>query len=142
MANLCFRTIKEGSVTLNDAAPNFYSDVFNLSGFVDRPALLLMEVSNVEFENNFVTINPPDHAALNGLSTDNAKAVLDDKFVGRILPSVENTSWSLTIFRVKPELTAANNVLGVHSRNTSGGASGNRDDFKIARVFLIYTGSD
>lgn len=142
MANLCFRTIREGSVTLNDAAPNFYSSSFDLSGFVDRPAILLMEVSNVEFGDNFVTINAPDHAALNGLTTDNAAAVLDEKFVGRILPSGDNTNWSLTIFRVKPELKATNNVLGVHSRNSSGATSGNRDDFKIARAILIYTGSD
>jgi len=142
MANLCFRTIREGSETLNDAAPNFYSSAFNLTGFVDRTALLLMEISGVEFTNNFVTINAPDHAALNGLTTDNAAAVLDDKFVGRILPSGDNANWAMTIFRVKPELLAAGNVLGVHARNSGGGTSGNRDDFKIARAFLIYTGSD
>lgn len=147
MANLCFRTILHGEVLLGDDWPNparlnWYSSPFDLSGFVDRPALLLMEIRGVDEKENFVTINAPDQAALNGLDTADAAAVLDDKFVGRILRNKSDDAWALTIFRVKAELKATGNVLGIHSRNAGGGLTGNRDDFAICRIFLLYTGSD
>jgi hypothetical protein len=148
MANLCFQRIQPVAQNVGDdngAVPDVYFNPFNLSGLVDKPALLLMQVRNVEFDHNFVSINHMDQVdrqALNGLTTGNAAAVLDDNFVDRILPSGDNQDWTLAIFRVKSVLRPTGNVLGIHSRNASGGTSGNRDDFRVDRIFLIYSGSD
>jgi hypothetical protein len=148
MANLCFQRIQPVAQNVGDdngAVPDVYFNPFSLSGFVDKPALLLMQVKNVEFDHNFVSINHTDQVdrqALNGLTTGNAAAVLDDNFVDRILPSGDNQDWTLAIFRVKSVLRATGNVLGIHSRSSSGGTSGNRDDFRVDRIFLIYSGSD
>jgi hypothetical protein len=148
MANLCFQRIQPVAKVVGDdagAVPDVYFNPFNLSGLVDKAALLLMEVRNVEFAHNFVSMNHQDQVdrpTLNGLTTDNAAGVLDENFVDRILPSGDNQNFALTIFRVKPVLRATGNILGVHSRNSGGGTSGNSDDFTVDRIFLIYSGSD
>jgi hypothetical protein len=145
MANLCFQRITPVAQNVNDGNANVYFTPFNLAGFVDKAALLLMEIQGVEFDHNFVTMNHEDQVdrnTLNGLSTDSAAGVLDENFVDRILPSGGSTDFALTIFRVKPILRATGNILGVHTRNSSGDTSGNRDDFRVDRIFILYSGSD
>ena len=145
MANLCFQRITPVAQNVNDGNANVYFTAFNLAGLVDKPALLLMEVQGVEFGHNFVTMNHQDQVdrpTLNGLTTDSAAGVLDENFVDRILPSGDSSNFALTIFRVKPVLKATGNILGVHTRNSSGGTDGNRDDFRVDRIFLLYSGSD
>jgi hypothetical protein len=148
MANLCFRAITPVAQNVGDeagAVPDVYFSPFNLFGLVDKAALLLMEIRGVELGNNFVSMNHQDQVdrpTLNGLTTDNAAGVLDENFVDRILPSGDNQNFALTILRVRPVLRPTGNVLGVHSRNSSGGTTGNRDDFRVDRIFLIYSGSD
>lgn len=139
MAFLRFKLIREGSVNLKDDKPNWYGG-FPLLDLVDESALLMMQISGVQYAHNFVTINAPNQAALDGLDTDDAIAVLEDKFVGKILPC-DATNWSMAHFRVKAELQSPFSTLGVHSRNASGGTSGNPDDFKICRVYLLYPAS-
>jgi hypothetical protein len=145
MANLCFKRITPVAQNVTDEQPNVYFNEFGLSGLVDKTALLLMQVKSVEKGKNFVSINHTDQvdtATLNSLTTDNAIGVLDDNFVDVILPTGDNNNWALQIFRVKDVLRPSGNVLGVHSRNSSGGTSGDRDDFRVDRIFLIYSGSD
>jgi hypothetical protein len=150
MANLGFKVIpllagnEQGPVTLNQSRPNFYSQPFNLSGFLDLPALLFMETQGITLIRNFVTINAPDHQTLNNMSPDDAARVLGDKFVGQLLPAA-SPGWFLRMFPVKAELVAEGNILGIHSRNPSGGIGdigGPIDDFLISRVVLIYSASD
>jgi len=66
----------------------------------------------------------------------------EDYFVDRI---IENDSdiWNLQIVRVPSGgLRAADNILGIHSRNANGEAAGDRNNFSVARIFLIYFGSE
>jgi hypothetical protein len=151
MANLCFKAITPVAQNVGDdpgtgAVANLYFRPFSLSGLVDRnPALLLMEIRGVEFSNNFVSMNHQDQVdreTLQGLTTDNAAGVLDENFVDRILPSGDNQNWALTLLRVNPVLRPTRNILGIHSRNSTGGTTGARDDFRVDRIFLIYSGSD
>jgi hypothetical protein len=148
MANLCFQRIQPVAQNVGDEAgsvTDVYFHPFTLPGLVDKTALLLMEIRHVQFGHNFVSMNHKDKIdkpTLNDSTTGDAAGVLEENFVDRILPSGGDPNWTLTIFRVKPVLKPTGNILGVHSRDSSGGTSGNRDDFRVDRIFLIYSGSD
>lgn len=146
MANLTFRSIlASGSRGLGEGAGSGGVDRFDLfienidlSGFQDIPALLLLAATDVDNGKNFITLNAP--AGVTGQSYEDARD--EDYFVGRILENPSDT-WILQIARVASgKLNAANNVLGIHSRNADGEPAGNRDNFAVARIFLVYFGSE
>lgn len=141
MAKLWFKRILNSSVILSDAAPNWYSSAFTLPGLVDDRALLMMHTNNVHYDNNFVTINAPDRAAVNGADRATVQAFLDDKFVGTLLRQTEG-GWTQTTMRVEAELVAGNNTLGIHCRNQNGGTDGNRDDIAVQRIYILYPKAD
>jgi hypothetical protein len=154
MANLTFRSIMaSGSKALGEGTgpggadrfdlilpedPNDPKKGFDLSGFVDGAALLFLMTQGNNAKLNFITLNAP--TSVSGQSYQDAKD--EAYFVDRI---IENDSdiWNLQIVRVPSgRLTVADNKLGIHSRNTNGEVAGDRDNFSVARIFLIYFGSE
>ena len=140
MSGLAFRTIRTGFIGLgegeDDGADRF--DLFqiniDLPGFVDEPALLFLVARGVEFDKNFVTVNPPSSVT----SQSHEEAKDDAHFVGRFLPNQSNI-WipqylPITIGKLKIE----NNTLAIHTRNTDGASSGERDNFGVGRIILFY----
>lgn len=151
MANLTFRSIlSRGSRRLgdNNLTPDvfdvFFDDI-NLSGFVNLPALLIVAARGVKFEKNFITVNAP-----NGVTSQSyEEAQEEDYFVSNMLrtPETSNTTsengWTLQIHRIgSDKLRATGNVLGIHTRNKDGETEGGRDNFDVARIFLLYFGSE
>ncbi|WP_414583839.1 hypothetical protein [Scytonema sp. PCC 10023] len=145
MANLTFRSIlSTGSRALGEGAVDgadrfdLFFDNIDLSGFADIPALLLLATRNVDEENNFITINAPGDVTNQSLEA----AQDEDYFVSRILANPSDT-WILQIHRIPSGiLNAANNILGIHCRNANGETSENRDNFSVARIFLVYFGAE
>ena len=149
MANLAFRSILAGgSRDLGEGAGPRGNDrfdlqfrTFGLSEFVDLPALLVLATKKVNLEWNFITINAVPDGWVDAIESSFEDASDEDWYLGRILPNPSDT-WILQVHRVPSgKLKAANNVLGIHSRNKNGEPAGNRDNFSVARVFLVYFGS-
>lgn len=143
MANLTFRSIfAAGSKTLGETASN--PDVFDLffpekslSNLAPGAGLLVFMTKRVNFEKNFITINAPA-----GVSNQSYNEARDEEyFVGRI---VENptTTWIPQIVRVPSDALSDRVQVGFHTRNSNGETDGNRDDFDISRIFLLYFGSE
>jgi hypothetical protein len=117
---------------------NLFLDSIDLPGFVDRPALLVLATRNVNLDKNFVTVNAP--AEVTNQSYDEAKN--QDYFVWRILPNPSDT-WILQMHMIPGgKLKATNNTLGIHTRNEEGRQARVRDAFAVARIFLVYFGSE
>jgi hypothetical protein len=146
MAHLTFHgVLPVGHRELGDAKGPGGSGVFDLffdhvdlPGCLDLPALVVLATREVDLEKNYITINPPETIIHMGF--DEAKET--DCFVWRILPNPSET-WVLQMHqipagRLKPE----GNVLGIHSRNGNGEQARVRDDFSVARIFLIYSTSE
>jgi hypothetical protein len=146
MANLTFQSIlPTGSRELGDAKGPGGSGVFDLffenidlPGFVDRPALLLLAAKSVDLEKNFITINAPSEVKQR--SFEDVKK--EDYFVWWVLPNPSDT-WILQMHQIGcGRLMATNNVLGIHTRNERGEQARVRDDFAVARIFIVYYWSD
>jgi hypothetical protein len=145
MAGLTFQSIlATGSRELGDAKGpggagvfDLFFDNIDLPGFLDRPALLVLAVKNVELEKNFITINAPPEVVKQSFDEVHDR----DCFVWRVLPNPGDI-WILQthqigIGRLKP----TNNVLGIHTRNVKGEQARVRDNFAVARLFLVYHAS-
>jgi hypothetical protein len=142
MVGLTFQSIlATGSRELGDAKGpggagvfDLFFDNIDLPGFRDRPALLVLAVKNVDLEKNFITINAPPEVV-----KQNFDQVRDQGcFVWSVLPNPSDV-WILQthqigIGRLKP----TNNVLGIHTRNEKGEQARVRDNFGVARLFLVY----
>jgi hypothetical protein len=148
MANLTFRTISNPSRHLGEAAASgadqfdlaltfeIGASVENLIG-ITLPSLLVFAAKRVNFSTNFITVNAP----LNVMSQSYEDAKDEDYFVGNILTNPSET-WMLQIVRIAAgKLYPGTNTLRIHSRNEDGIASGNRDNFSVARLFLFYFGT-
>ncbi len=145
--HLAFRTILSNDEVIavgNEAGQNnWYSNSFGLDNVISSlPALLLFEVNEVNDKYNFVTINA-DGQERNQINSGNYRSASASRnFVGSILPHPQSDGWSLVVLRVPENLLRnKNNVLGIHSRTDSGNPSGNTDDFKVTRAFLLYFSS-
>ena len=143
MANLTFRTIlATGSRSLGEGEGNGDAfDVFlppkSLSNLENRPGLLLFMTRQVNVGKNFITINAP--AQVSGQSYEEAKE--EDYFAERIVENPSDT-WILQIARVRSDALSDTITVGFHSRNEDGEPGGNRDNFDVARIFLLYFGSE
>ena len=156
MSNLAFRTIplkvggdpNEIRVKVGDDAGvvNVYSEYFGLNGLKTKPngnayaAVLVLDISGVEDEYSFVTINAEgnERAQINNATYNSAKS--SGNYVGRLRP-VGNRWASMTLRVPEGLLKLNNNVLGIHSRSDNGGLS-KTDDFIVTRAFLLYYGSE
>ena len=145
MAGLTFQSIlATGSREVGDAKGpggagvfDYFLDSFDLPDFVDHPALLILATKNVKLEKNFITINASDEVR----SLDHEDARQKDYFVWRVLPNPSDT-WVLQMHQIPAgRLRATQNVLGIHTRNEKGQQARVRDDFAVARIFLVYFAS-
>ena len=146
MANLTFQSIlATGSREMGDAKGSEGAGVFDyffrdikLPGLVDQPALLILAAKNVDLDKNFITINAPGEVA--ALGHDEARD--KDFFVWRVLTNPSD-SWVLQMHQIPAgRLNPENNVLGIHTRNEKGEQARVRDNFAVARVFLVYHASE
>ena len=138
MASLVFRSIlSTGTRDLGDGEPDqFFSDI-NLSDHEHLPALLLLETKNVSFLKNFISINAVPEDVM---GTDYERSRDEYYFAQRLLENPTD-NWVLQVVYIPAgHLREDNNRLGIHSRNEQGNASGNRDNFCVCRIFLIYFG--
>ena len=142
MANLTFQSIlATGSRNLGDAKGpdgagvfDFFFENIDLPGLVDEPALLILAVKKVDLEKNFITVNAPEEVKQQSFEEVNKQ----ECFVWRILPNPSDT-WILQVHAISPgKLKAENNVIGIHARNERGEQARVRDDFAVARLFLVY----
>jgi hypothetical protein len=145
MAGLTFQSIlATGSKQLGDAKGPGGAGVFDLffenielPGFVDLPALLILAAKSVDFEKNFITLNAPPEVVKQ--SFDEVHGT--DYFIWRVLPNPSDI-WVLQMHQIAPgKLKATGNVLGIHNRNEKGEQARVRDDFAVARLFLVYHAS-
>ena len=145
MANLTFRSILPTGQRLlgegqgPDGGDRFdvFIDNIDLSQFEDEAALLVLAARAVDNGRNFITVNAPPEVSRQ--SEEDAQS--ETYYVGRVLENPSET-WIPQVVRIAPgKLRASNNVLGIHTRNGDGVPAGNRDDFAVARIFLIYFGS-
>jgi hypothetical protein len=146
MAGLTFQSIlATGSRELGAAKGPGGAGVFDLffenielPGLVDRPALIILAAKSVDLEKNFITINALPEVV--NQSFDQAEK--RDYFVWRVLPNSGDT-WVLQMHQIAPgRLKVSGNVLGIHTRNEKGEQARTRDDFAVARVFLVYHASE
>ncbi len=146
MANLAFQSVlPTGSRELGDAKgpagegvfDYFFEDI-ELPGFADRPALLVFATKQVDLDRNFITINAPPEVTHQ--SYDEARE--NDHYIWRILPNPSET-WILQTHQINAgKLKPSGNRLGFHTRNDRGEQARIRDDFALARVFIVYTSSE
>ncbi|HAA05813.1 MAG TPA: hypothetical protein DCE18_20950 [Syntrophobacteraceae bacterium] len=145
LAGLTFQSIlATGSQELGDGKGpdgaglfDLFFDNIDLPGFVDRPALLLLATKNVHLDMNFITINAP-----RTVTTQSYEQSKDqDWFVWRILPNPSDT-WILQTHLIPSgKLGTTRNTIGIHTRNEQGRQARVRDAFSVARIFLMYHGS-
>ena len=142
MAGLTFRSIlATGSGDLGDARGPAGEGVFDLffrdidlPGLVDLPALIVFATKKVDLDKNFVTINAPEQVTAQ--SFDEAHG--EPYFIWRVLPNPTDI-WTLQMHQIGPgRLKPSGNVLGIHTRNDEGKQAATRDDFSVARIFLVY----
>lgn len=145
MAGLTFQSVlATGSRELGDAKGPGGAGVFDLffenielPGFVDLPALVVLATKSVDYDKNFITVNAPPDVVQQGFDEVEGS----DCFIWRVLPNPSET-WILQMHQIAPgKLKASGNVLGIHTRNVKGEQSRTRDDFTVARLFLIYHAS-
>jgi len=92
----------------------------------------------VDLDKNFITINAPPGIVQQGF--DQARKL--ECFVWRVLPNPSDT-WVLQMHQIDPgKLKPTGNVLGIHARNERGEQAGTRDDFAVARLFMVYHASE
>jgi hypothetical protein len=146
MVGLTFQSIlATGSRELGDAKGPGGSGVFDLffenielPGFVDRPALIILAAKSVDLQKSFITINAPSEVVQQSFDEVEKR----DYFVWRVLPNPSDT-WVLQMHQISPgKLKATGNVLGIHTRNEKGEQESTRDDFAVARLFLVYHASE
>ena len=146
MAGLTFQSVlATGSRELGDAKGPRGAGVFDLffenielPGFVDRPALIILAARSVDLQKNFITINAPPEVVQQSFD----EAEKGDYFIWRVLPN-PGEPWVLQMHQIGPgKLKASGNVLGIHARNKKGAQDGTRDDFAVARLFLVYHASE
>lgn len=146
MANLSFHgVLPTGHRELGDAKGpggsgvfDLFFDQIDLPGCLDLPALIVLAVKQVDLDKNFITVNPPE--TITRMGFDQARGT--DCFVWRILPNPSET-WVLQMHQIPAgRLKPTGNVLGLHTRNEKGEQARVRDDFSVARIFLIYSTSE
>jgi hypothetical protein len=145
MAGLTFQSIlATGSRELGNAKGPGGAGVFDLffenidlPGFVDLPALIILAVKSVDLEKNFITVNAPPEVVQQGFDDIHNS----DCFIWRVLPNLSD-NWVLQMHQIAPgKLRPTGNVLGIHTRNEKGQQARTRDDFAVARIFLVYHAS-
>jgi hypothetical protein len=146
MVGLTFQSIlATGSRELGDAKGPGGAGVFDLffenielPGFADRPALIILAAKNVDLQKNFITINAPPEVVTQSFD----EAEREEYFVWRVLPNPGDT-WVLQMHQIPSgKLKATGNVLGIHTRSEKGEQARTRDDFAVARIFLVYHASE
>lgn len=114
---------------------------------VDRskPALLQFMTAGVEFTKSFVTWSYDSHPAPPQFYMWSYEQILDHfagtVFAGRIIPNQRSSTNSFTqqTFCIPPgQLTESQNLLGIHTRDAKGERVGNRDNFAIANIWILY----
>ena len=146
MAHLTFHgVLPTGHRELGDAKGPGGSGVFDmffenidLPGCVDLPALIVLATKEVDLDKNFITVNPPE--SISQMGFDQARET--ESFVWRILPNPSAT-WVLQMHQIPAgRLKPKGNVLGFHTRNEKGEQARVRDDFSLARIFVVYHASE
>ena len=127
--------MSSGSRELSDSHKNDFID-FSLSEAPDNSAaaLLIIAAKNVNEERNFITINSGN------IDDDTSFDEAEDQpyFVCRFTST--GSTFTTQVHRIAPgRLQNGGNSLGIHARAADGSTSGNKDDFEVARVFLVYT---
>lgn len=150
MASLKFKSIlATGNRNMGEGAGpggtdmlDWFRPSINLPGFVDLPALLMIATKKADYGRNFITFNAPPLENPWGVQWQGYEDARDeDYFVSRILRNSGNT-WIEQFHRVPGGLlTGSGDILGIHARNEDGEPSGNRDNFSVARIFLLYFAS-
>ena len=142
MTNLSFHSIlPTGSRELGDAKGpggsgvfDYFFDGIDLQGLAEGPALIVLAAKQVSCEKNFITINAP--GTVSELDFDAVRS--QDYFVWRVLPNPSET-WVLQMHQIAPgQLISMGNRLGIHTRNPEGLPARVRDEFAVARLFLLY----
>ncbi|MDH7597448.1 MAG: hypothetical protein QHG98_06915 [Methanothrix sp.] len=141
-ASLAFKSIPLSSDILavgNEAGRvNYYTSPFNLPNRVpNTDVLLVLMAYEVNDEYNFFTLNVPDseRRVINDAHYRDARG--SRYYAGKLLPS--GGSWATQIVPLRQSLLRTQgNILGIHTRTDSGSASGNTDDIKVTRMYLIY----
>lgn len=154
MAQLTWTSIKDiGSVELGESVTSgtgkntFIPIPLPSPPVVSDAALLILAARNVHEERSYITINMqgldpkhPDNVAKN---VDLSFAAAKDQpyFISRILST--GSHFVTQVYRVpNGRLIDGPNFLGIHSRAADGTTNGNRDDFEVARIFLVYSTPD
>jgi hypothetical protein len=142
MTHLSFQSIlPTGSRELGDAKGpggsgvfDYFFDRIGLPDLAEGPALIVLAAKKVHLEKNFITINAPD--AVCDQSFEEASGQLH--FVWRFLPNPSDT-WVLQMHQIPAgRLMPTGNRIGIHTRNAQGLPARVRDEFAVARLFLIY----
>jgi hypothetical protein len=142
MAHLTFHgVLPTGHRELGDAKGPGGSGVFDmffesidLPGCVDLPALIVLATKEVDLDKNFITVNAPE--TITRMGFDEARET--ESFVWRILPNPSDT-WVLQTHQIPAgRLKPKGNMLGIHTRNDKGEQARVRDDFSVARIFIVY----
>jgi len=117
---------------------NYYTQPFDLPNMAtNTPALLVLMVYDVDDNYNFFTINVPQNERSMMNNAHYRDAGTSRYFAGKLLDSGD--SWVTQIVPIRHGLLRTNgNILGVHTRTDTGSASGNTDDIKVTRMYLIY----
>jgi hypothetical protein len=146
MANLAFQSVlPTGSRELGDAKGaggegifDYFFEGIDLPGFVDRPAMLVFATKQVDLDRNFITVNAPPEITHQSYH----EARDNDHYIWRILPNPSET-WILQTHQINSgKLKSSGNRLGFHTRNDKGEQARIRDDFALARVFIVYYSSE
>ena len=146
MASLTFHgVLPTGHRDLGDAKGpggsgvfDLFFDQIDLPGCLELPALIVLATKQVEMDKNFITVNPPE--TITQMGFDDARNT--ESFIWRILPNPTET-WVLQMHQIPAgRLKTKGNVLGFHTRNERGEQARVRDDFSVARIFLVYSTSE
>lgn len=134
--------IQRGGSDLNDATNQavLEFDLPNtvlISGATANSAALVLEVDGGEFSFNEMYINPANENCDNDASDGN-----DAQSIGNIRrhedPSSKNEVFTSVKTFSSSLLTSGTNTLLICARNSSGGDSGNIDDFEVRNIMLHY----
>ena len=142
MTCMAFQSIlPTGSRALGDAKGpggsgvfDFFFEAIDLPNLAEGPALIVLAAKKVTLEKNFITINSPDAVCQQSYE----EAAGQSHFIWRLLPNPSDT-WVLQMHQISSgRLKPAGNRIGVHARNAQGLPARVRDQFAVARLFLIY----
>jgi|RhiMethySRZTD1v2_1073278.scaffolds.fasta_scaffold2701324_1 hypothetical protein len=142
MTRLTWRSIlSSGSQKLQDTPNKNVFLEFTLNNPPDdsAAALLILAAKDVHEERSYITINMDRHSTAENDDLNFEVASKQEFFVSRILST--GSTYSTQIHRIAPGRLRKGemNWIGLHARAADGTTNGNKDDFEVARIFLVYT---